>query len=148
MAALFLAGPPVGLRSFRMDSKLYVGNMPYTTTEDELRSLFGQAGNVTSVAVIKDRDSGQSKGFGFVEMGNQADAQKAISMFNGHRMGDRTLTVNIARPREDRGGGGGFGGGFGGPRGGGGGGPRGGGGPGGGGKDRQRRGGQGGTRRY
>lgn len=136
-----------------MDSKLYVGNMPYTTTEDELRTLFGQAGNVTSVAVIKDRDTGQSKGFGFVEMANSADAQKAIGMFNGHRMGDRTLTVNIARPREDRGGGG-FGGGFGGPRGGGGGGPRGGGGPGGGprggggGKDRQRRGGGGGTQRY
>ncbi len=130
-----------------MDSKLYVGNMPYTTTEDELRTLFGQAGNVTSVAVIKDRDTGQSKGFGFVEMANQADAQKAIGMFNGHRMGERTLTVNVARPREERGGGGGGGfggGGFGGPRGGGGpGGPR-----GGGGKDRQRRGGGGGTQRY
>ena len=139
-----------------MDSKLYVGNMPYTTTEDELRTLFGQAGNVTSVAVIKDRDTGQSKGFGFVEMANGADAQKAIGMFNGYRMGDRTLTVNVARPREERGGGGGGfgGGGFGGPRGGGGGGPRGGGGPGGGprggggGKDRQRRGGGGGTQRY
>jgi RNA recognition motif-containing protein len=131
-----------------MDSKLYVGNMPYTTTEDELRSLFGQAGNVTSVAVIKDRDTGQSKGFGFVEMGSQADAQKAIGMFNGYRMGERTLTVNVARPREDRGGGGGFGGGFGDRRGGGGGGPRGGGPGGGGGKDRQRRGGTGGTRRY
>ena len=130
-----------------MDSKLYVGNMPYTTTEDELRTLFGQAGNVTSVAVIKDRDTGQSKGFGFVEMGSQADAQKAIGMFNGHRMGDRTLTVNVARPREERGGGGGFGGGFGDRRGGGGGGPR-GGSPGGGGKDRNRRGGQGGTQRY
>jgi RNA recognition motif-containing protein len=130
-----------------MDSKLYVGNMPYTTTEDELRTLFGQAGNVTSVAVIKDRDTGQSKGFGFVEMASQADAQKAIGMFNGYRMGDRTLTVNVARPREERGGGGGFGGGFGDRRGGGAGGPR-GGGPGGGGKDRQRRGGGGGQRRY
>lgn len=131
-----------------MDSKLYVGNMPYTTTEDELRSLFGQAGNVTSVAVIKDRDTGQSKGFGFVEMGSSADAQKAIGMFNGYRMGTRTLTVNIARPREERGGGGGgFGGGFGDRRGGGGG-PRGGGpgGPRGGGKDRDRRGG--GSQRY
>jgi RNA recognition motif-containing protein len=125
-----------------MDSKLYVGNMPYTTTEDELRSLFGQAGNVTSVAVIKDRDTGQSKGFGFVEMANSADAQKAIGMFNGYRMGPRTLTVNIARPREERGGGGGFGGGFGSRGGGGPGGPR------GGGKDRQRRGGQGGSNRY
>jgi RNA recognition motif-containing protein len=113
--------------------------MPYTTTEDDLRSLFAQAGTVTSVAVIKDRDTGQSKGFGFVEMSSQAEAQKAIGMFNGYRMSDRTLTVNIARPREERGprpGGGG--GGFGDRRGG----------PGGGGKDRNRRSGGGGMRRY
>ena len=90
-----------------MDVKLYVGNMPYTTTEEELKTLFTQAGAVTSVAVIKDRDTGQSKGFGFIEMGTQAEAQKAISMFNRFRMGDRELTVNLARPREDRGGGGG-----------------------------------------
>lgn len=128
-----------------MDVKLYVGNMPYSTTEDDLRTLFAQAGNVSSVAVIKDRDTGQSKGFAFVEMGSQAEAQKAISMFNGYRMSDRSLTVNIARPREDRGGGGGFGdrrgggggGGFGDRRGG----------PGGGG-GKPRRGGSGGTRRY
>jgi RNA recognition motif-containing protein len=130
----------------RMDVKLYVGNMPYTTTEEELKTLFTQAGAVTSVAVIKDRDTGQSKGFGFIEMGTQAEAQKAISMFNRFRMGDRELTVNLARPREDRGGGGGDRGR--GPGGGGGGfGDRGRGGPGGGG-GKSRRGPTGGTRRY
>jgi RNA recognition motif-containing protein len=87
-----------------MESKLYIGNLSYSTTEDDLRSLFFQAGTVTSVTVIKDRDSGQSKGFAFVEMGNQAEAQKAISMFNGYNMGDRELRVSIARPREERGG--------------------------------------------
>ena len=130
-----------------MDVKLYVGNMPYSTTEDELRTLFAQAGAVASVAVIKDRDTGQSKGFGFIEMGTQAEAQKAITMFNRYRMGDRELTVNLARPREDRGGMGG--GGRGGPGGGGGGGfgDRRGGGGGGGGKPR-RGGSGGGERRY
>jgi RNA recognition motif-containing protein len=96
-----------------MEVKLYVGNLAYSTTEDELRTLFAQAGTVVSVAVIKDRDTGNSKGFAFVEMASQADAQKAISMFNSYRLNDRTLTVNPARPREERsgGGGGGFGGG-------------------------------------
>ena len=88
-----------------MESKLYVGNLAYSTTEEDLRALFAQAGTVTSVALIKDRDSGQSKGFAFVEMGNQAEAEKAISMFNGTQMKDRELKVNLARPREDRGGG-------------------------------------------
>ena len=87
-----------------MESKLYVGNLAYSTTEEDLRALFAQAGTVTSVALIKDRDSGQSKGFAFVEMGNQAEAEKAISMFNGTQMKDRELKVNLARPREDRGG--------------------------------------------
>jgi RNA recognition motif-containing protein len=125
-----------------MESKLYVGNLSYNTTEDELRTLFGQAGTVSSVAIIKDRDTGRSKGFAFVEMSNQAEAQKAISMFNAYRMEDRELTVKIARPREERPrGGGGGGGGFGGGRCGGGG--------GGGGSDRGRdkRGGGGGGRR-
>ena len=90
-----------------MESKLYVGNLPYSATEDELRNLFSQAGTVASVAVIKDRDTGQSKGFAFVEMSNQAEAEKAISMFNGHSMGQREMKVSLARPREDRGGGGG-----------------------------------------
>ena len=106
-----------------MESKLYVGNLSYSTTEDDLRTLFTQAGTVTSVALIKDRDSGQSKGFGFVEMSNQVEAEKAISMFNGYQLGERELKVNMARPREERGRGGGFGnrgGGRGGQRGGGG----------------------------
>ncbi|MEW6241597.1 MAG: RNA-binding protein [Chloroflexota bacterium] len=99
-----------------MDSKLYVGNLSYSTTEDDLRTLFTQAGAVTSVALIKDRDSGRSKGFAFVEMGSQAEAQKAISMFNGYQFAERELKVNIARPREERPGGGrgGYGGGRGG----------------------------------
>jgi len=128
-----------------MEVKLYVGNLSYSTTEDELRTLFAQAGAVVSVAVIKDRDTGNSKGFGFVEMASQADAQKAISMFNSYRLNDRTLTVNPARPREERSGGGGFGGGG---RGGGGG--YGGGGRGGGGGQRRGGGGgrSGGSNRY
>ena len=101
-----------------MKSKLYVGNLPYSTTEDEFRDLFSQAGTVSSVALIKDRDTGQSKGFAFVEMSNQVEAEKAISMFNGRSMGQREMKVSLARPRDDRGGGGG-GGGYGGNRGGG-----------------------------
>jgi len=89
-----------------METKIYVGNLSFTTTEDELKELFSQAGTVASVALIKDRDSGQSKGFAFVEMTNQADAQKAIQMFNGKSLGSRELKVNLARPREERGGGG------------------------------------------
>jgi RNA recognition motif-containing protein len=92
-----------------MDVKLYVGNLSYSTTEDDLRTLFAEAGTVTSVAIIKDRDTGQSKGFGFVEMGTQAEAQKAITQFNAKEFKDRALTVNLARPREERSGGG-FGG--------------------------------------
>jgi RNA recognition motif-containing protein len=91
-----------------MESKLYVGNLSYSTTEDDLRTLFAQAGTVASVAVIKDRDSGRSKGFGFVEMSNQAEAQKAISQFNGFSLHDRELKVSIARPREESGHGGGY----------------------------------------
>ena len=87
-----------------MDVKLYVGNLSYATTEDELRALFAQAGTVASVALIKDRDTGQSKGFAFVEMSTQAEAEKAISQFNAKDLKDRALTVNLARPREERGG--------------------------------------------
>ena len=92
-----------------MDTKLYVGNLSYSVTEDELRELFAQAGTVTSVAVIKDRDTGQSKGFAFVEFGTQEDAQKAISRFNGQKLGERTLTVNLARPKEEHSRSGGYG---------------------------------------
>jgi RNA recognition motif-containing protein len=88
-----------------MDVKLYVGNMSYNTTEDDLRGLFSQAGNVTSVVLIKDRTTGQSKGFAFVEMDSQASAQKAITMFKDYMMKDRPLSVSFARPREERSGG-------------------------------------------
>jgi RNA recognition motif-containing protein len=93
-----------------MESKLYVGNLSYTTTEDSLRSLFAQAGNVSSVTLIKDRDTGRSKGFAFVEMSSQAEAEQAIKLLNGKQFEDRELTVNIARPREERGSSGGYGG--------------------------------------
>ena len=89
-----------------MEAKLYIGNLSYETTEQDLRELFMQAGTVTSVALIKDRDSGRSKGFAFVEMSSQSEAQKAISMFNSYTLNDRQLTVNVARPREEHGGGG------------------------------------------
>ena len=87
-----------------MNSKLYVGNLSYSTTEEELRNLFMQAGTVTSVAMIKDRETQRPKGFAFVDMSSQAEAQKAIQMFNGRSLGDRELRVNIAQPREERGG--------------------------------------------
>lgn len=85
-----------------MEVKLYVGNLSYATREEELRTLFAQAGMVTSVALIKDRDTGSSKGFAFVEMTTQAEAQTAISMFHNYQLGERPLTVNMARPREER----------------------------------------------
>lgn len=93
-----------------MESKLYVGNLSYSMTEASLQSLFEQAGVVKSAQIIKDRDSGRSKGFGFVEMENQEEAQKAISMFDGHEIDGRALKVNLARPREERGNWGGGGG--------------------------------------
>jgi RNA recognition motif-containing protein len=97
----------------KMDNKLFVGNISFRTTEEDLQNLFSQAGNVTSVAIIKDRDTGRSRGFAFVEMSSQVEAEKAISMFNGTQFNERELVINIARPRDDRGpGGGGGGGGF------------------------------------
>lgn len=107
-----------------MAKKLYVGSLPYETTDAELSELFAQAGTVDSAKVITDRISGRSKGFGFVEMSNDEGAQKAIQTLNGHQLGGRTIVVNEARPmteRTDGGGRGGFGGdrgGFGGGRGG------------------------------
>jgi cold-inducible RNA-binding protein len=94
-----------------MENRLYVGNLSYSSSEGDLTTLFAKAGTVKSVTLITDRDTGRSKGFAFVEMGSDAEAQKAISMFNGTQFSDRTLTVNLARPREDRMGGGGPGGG-------------------------------------
>jgi RNA recognition motif-containing protein len=85
-----------------METTLYVGNLDYSATEDDLRRLFTQAGEVQSVRVIKDRDTGRSKGFAFVEMSTQAEAEKAISLLNGFSFHDRPLTVSLARPREDR----------------------------------------------
>jgi RNA recognition motif-containing protein len=85
-----------------METKLYVGNLPFDTSEEDLRTLFNQAGNVRSVDLIKDRDTGRSKGFAFVVMGNQSELEKAIQIFNNFSMGERQLVVNIARPREER----------------------------------------------
>jgi cold-inducible RNA-binding protein len=85
-----------------MENKLYVGNLPYAATEDDLKEHFSKAGNVTSVALIKDRATGRAKGFGFVEMSSADEAQKAISMFHGQDFMGRTITVNVARPREER----------------------------------------------
>jgi RNA recognition motif-containing protein len=85
-----------------MDTKLYVGNLSYDTTEDGLRTKFAEAGTVVTVDVIKDRDTGRTKGFGFITMSNQEEAENAIKMFNGKMLDDRELKVNIARPREER----------------------------------------------
>lgn len=109
-----------------MAKKLYVGGLPYSTTDAELKEAFAGAGTVTSAVVIMDKMTGRSKGFGFVEMSSDEEATKAIDMFNGKDFGGRSITVNEARPMEDRprrdfrggGGNGGGGGGYGGGRGG------------------------------
>jgi cold-inducible RNA-binding protein len=105
-----------------MAYKLYVGNLSFSTSSDELKDLFAQAGTVESASVVEDRDTGRSRGFGFVEMASKEEGEKAIEQFNGTEMNGRSLTVNEARPREDRGNRGGGGRGYGGNRGGGGGG--------------------------
>jgi RNA recognition motif-containing protein len=106
-----------------MGSKLYVGNLSYGTTSSDLEQLFAKHGAVQSAEVISDRETGRSKGFGFVQMGSDEEAQAAIAALNGQEHDGRPLTVNEAKPREDRprGGGGGYGGGGGGRGGGGGG---------------------------
>lgn len=93
-----------------MAKKLYVGNLSYSTTEGELQEVFAAIGEVASAKIITDPGTGRSKGFGFVEMANDADGDKAIAELNGKSLHDRTLTVNEARPPRERGGGGGFGG--------------------------------------
>ena len=118
-----------------MATKLYVGNLSFKTTGDDLREHFSQAGSVESASVIEDRETGRSRGFGFVEMATAEDAAAAIEKFNGKELDGRALTVNEAKPKTDRGG-----------RGGGGGGGRGGYGGGGGGRDRGGYGGGGGDR--
>ena len=85
-----------------MESKLYVGNLSYNVTEEQLRALFSQAGEIKEIALIMDRDTHRPKGFAFVEMTTQVDAQKAIEMFNEHELDGRRLAVNFARPKEDR----------------------------------------------
>jgi RNA recognition motif-containing protein len=107
-----------------MSMKLYVGNLAFQTSSEDLQQLFAQAGTVESASVVEDRDTGRSRGFGFVEMASKEEGEAAIAQFNGKEFNGRNLTVNEARPREDRGnrGGGGGRGGFGGGRGGGGGG--------------------------
>src|ERR1700736_434673 len=102
-----------------MGKKLYVGNLAYGVTDSDLQRLFEAHGSVQSAQVIMDRDTGRSKGFGFVEMNSDAEAQAAIQALNGKEVEGRALTVNEAKPREDRGGGGGYGGGRGGSGGGG-----------------------------
>ena len=92
-----------------MGKKLYVGNLSYSVDDQALNQYFSEFGNVTSSKVMMDRDSGRSKGFGFVEMGSEAEAQAAITGLHGQSVDGRSLVVNIARPREDRGGGGGGG---------------------------------------
>jgi len=85
-----------------MSQKLYVGGIPYSSTEDEIKGTFSEAGEVVSVAIITDRYTGRSRGFGFVEMNSEDDAKKAIEMFDGKDYQGRKLTVNVARPREER----------------------------------------------
>ncbi|HET6853833.1 MAG TPA: RNA-binding protein [Pyrinomonadaceae bacterium] len=94
-----------------MSMKLYVGNLAFQTSSNDLQQLFAQAGTVESASVIEDRDTGRSRGFGFVEMSSKEEGEAAISQFNGKEFNGRNLTVNEARPREDRGGRGGGGGG-------------------------------------
>jgi cold-inducible RNA-binding protein len=101
-----------------MSMKLYVGNLSFGTTEEDLQQLFSQVGTVDSASMVTDRDTGRSRGFAFVEMSSKSEGEAAIAKFNGSELNGRSLTVNEAKPRENRGGG--FGGGRGGGRGGGG----------------------------
>jgi len=82
--------------------RLYVGNLPYSTTEADIRQLFSESGEITGVTLITDRETGRSKGFGFVEMSTEAEAEDAIRRFNGYSMNNRSLTVNVARPRDQQ----------------------------------------------
>src|SRR5215211_3948682 len=93
-----------------MSMKLYVGNLSFQTSSEDLQQLFGQAGTVESASVVEDRDTGRSRGFGFVEMSSKEEGEAAIAQFNGTEVNGRSLTVNEAKPRENRSGGGGGGG--------------------------------------
>jgi cold-inducible RNA-binding protein len=92
-----------------MSTKLYVGNLAFSTSSEELQTMFAQAGTVESVSLIEDRETGRSRGFGFIEMSTKEEGAAAISQFNGKELGGRALTVNEAKPRENRNGGGGGG---------------------------------------
>src|SRR5215213_10264888 len=100
---------PTQERYISMSTKLYVGNLAFQTTSQELQQLFAQAGTVQSASVVEDRDTGRSRGFAFVEMSTEEEANSAIDQFNGKEVGGRALKVNEAKPRENRGGGGGRG---------------------------------------
>jgi len=99
-AVIFISGR-AGERSNKMDIRIYVGNLAKSTTQDEINTLFAQAGTVSSVELVKDKGTGMSKGFAFVSMPTQADADKAISMFNAYSLADNTLKVNVAKPRVE-----------------------------------------------
>jgi RNA recognition motif-containing protein len=105
--SLLQVNPKRGKGKKIMSMKLYVGNLAFQTSSDELQTLFAQAGTVESVSLIEDRETGRSRGFGFVEMSTKEEGAAAIQKFNGTDLGGRALNVNEAKPREDRGGGGG-----------------------------------------
>jgi RNA recognition motif-containing protein len=95
-------GSQISVKELMMETKLYVGNLSYDTTEEGLRTAFAKAGSVVSIDMIRDRDTGQLKGFAFVTMNNQEEAQNAIKILNEKMLDDRALRVNLARPREER----------------------------------------------
>ena len=97
----FISGH-AGERSNKLDTRIYVGNLNKSTTQEEINTLFAQAGTVTSVDLVKDKGTGMSKGFAFVSMPEQAEAEKAISMFNAYSLADNELKVNVAKPRVER----------------------------------------------
>jgi hypothetical protein len=94
--------PAVPEKAVQMDVRLYVGNLAKSTTEEELKTLFSQAGAVSAVDLVKDRDNGQSKGFAFITMGEQTEADKAITMFNAYKLAEHELKVNVAKPKVER----------------------------------------------
>ncbi len=98
-----LSAGNTGESSFKMEAKIYVGNLAKSTSQEDLNTLFAQAGQVVSVDVIKDRNSGEPKGFAFITMSAQSEADKAISLFNAYSLGDQEIKVNMAKPREQRG---------------------------------------------
>jgi RNA recognition motif-containing protein len=102
LAALLIPAVLPEKAAVKMETRLYVGNLSKSTTQEELNTLFAQAGKVTAVEVIKERKSGESKGFAFVTMSEQSAADKAVSMFNAYSLGDHALKVNPAKPREER----------------------------------------------